>query len=915
MAREIYYQRQNMGGTSIGMPAMPHVQSANTGASQAYAQVAKQGFDLGEKLLGAYAEAENRKQEGLAEDAYLNAKVEMERWKENYMQTHQGVNALEAQKDFDREWNRLSENIRQSYYPQISNNDIKWKLERKMKLGQLESISNGYAYQDKQQKLWENSLDESSMAALLQGAAQHSNDPSYLDFQYKEWTRDYRSRHKGEDTYAKEQEAYIKMNKARFLSFIEQGDIEVAQNVYYHLSTGGSGGQVSTGSAGLHGAPTYTGVNRVLAYHESGKHGSLHVSYGLPQTDGVDVGKYSFITKGKGGGSVGEFIRWAGTNGGELGKKLHDEMSALVGGNWNNLDSRSLWKSEAEAKWKEIAQSDPKAFEEMEDAFMGRRFDKVIMKLDPRVQALMQNDTTGAIREMVNSTINQHEQAVSILNSNYDPNPETYIRKVYDDRGNPARFARTSDPSMGRRRMDREVNDVLGILHGGGEAQRVGAPSGLLPPAELVQMQHTLQGMRDRKEKEFNDMAKAVPDQIAFAMVHGGDFSAAQGTVEKLRAAGANDLAQEMQTNIELSRTSLTLMTPNPSKPLQETQSEGLKKIQSLITPENGRHGAQILNNAKSHAEQQVEDFKKDPAAFVMSFTVSDPNMSEQMRITKSLELQSTMGKGLIYQPRMLPKEVAEGMRANFDKIKDGMEMADFLLGLQKTYGPYTEGVLSEMKIPSGVAVVLPALGSMPRKDLGVFVMGMTARGSDIPKVEADELDAMKQAIGSEFELLNITREFAREFPNNKDIQSFFNSITRGGFNYLKLTGKDNFDNIDNAFSMSGDKKCFILLPNYLGVKAGDVTSALSFFRESGMLREDFEKRGFAKDYAQGKTHRIAASNLEQMYNDGIFVSTADGKHAVLIDPSTEQPFKKKNGEMYMVDFDTVLKKYKGYSE
>lgn len=53
----------------------------------------------------------------------------------------------------------------------------------------------------------------------------------------------------------------------------------------------------------LAGVQSQTGVGTLLAKYESG-------TYGLPHTDGVDVGKYSFITKGKNGGSVGEFVRW-----------------------------------------------------------------------------------------------------------------------------------------------------------------------------------------------------------------------------------------------------------------------------------------------------------------------------------------------------------------------------------------------------------------------------------------------------------------------------------------------------------------------------------------------------------------------------------------------------------------------------
>lgn len=230
--------------------------------------------------------------------------------------------------------------------------------------------------------------------------------------------------------------------------------------------------------------PTQTGMGRVMAYHESGTQGSRHVSYGLPETDGVDVGKYSFITKGGNGGPAGEFIRWAGQQDSAVGRQLFSQFNALTGGNWAALDNPALWKSQGAAIWTALAKANPLEFEKLEDAFALGRINTVIRRdLDPGLQAAIKADKTGALYEMALSTINQHGNAAAILNRQWKAHggegPESFIKAVYWDRGDPYWFRRTKDPGMGRRRMNQEVQDVLGILRSGGaQGQPAPAPSG-----------------------------------------------------------------------------------------------------------------------------------------------------------------------------------------------------------------------------------------------------------------------------------------------------------------------------------------------------------------------------------------------------------------------------------------------------
>ena len=537
MARQIYFRGQaSPASVSIpqahGAATVPHVRSEG-------AEILKGLADLGKAATHAYIRWDDKRQQSLIEDAYLKARGEMSKWSAEYQRNNQGADALEAQAAFEQQWDRISQGIQNAYQGKLSDGAMHF-LGRKMELGRLYALDDGAKWQAQQTAAWNKNQEQVRLSQMGEDVANDPYNFSRHQMNVNEAVSAWERANPGMDSSAYRRKLEQGVFEGIFNGMVAREDYDGAEKVLNWGSRGAVGqGQVQdqaatggTPGAGLHGAVTHTGVARVLAYRESGKEGSQHVSYGLPQTDGVDVGKYSMITKGGRGGSVGEFIRWAGTQGG-VGKELHDKMQALVGGNWGALDSRKLWKEEAESIWKETAKSNPKAFEELEDRFMQRRFDSVISKLRPEVQEAIRNDKSGALYEMAISTINQHVTAKDILNRNFDADPEVYIRRVYQDRGDPARFARTSDPSMGRRRMNAEVKDVLGILQGqavaqagtqaGSEQNTVnqsgvpgsygessgspqgvggGAPSSIFDPGKIQSMRKQIKAGRELQAKE-----------------------------------------------------------------------------------------------------------------------------------------------------------------------------------------------------------------------------------------------------------------------------------------------------------------------------------------------------------------------------------------------------------------------------
>lgn len=543
MARQIYFRGQ-VAPASVNIPqvhgatSVPHVRSEG-------AEILKGLAGLGRTAAQAYIRWDDKRQQSLIEDAFLKARSEMSRWSAEYQRTNRGADALEAQAAYEQQWGQIVQGVQSAYKDRLSDGAMHY-LGRKMELGRLYALDDGARYQAQQTAAWNKNQED---VRLYQMGEDVANDPYNFarhQMNVSEAVSAWERANPGMDSSAYRRRLEQGMAESIFNGMLAREDFDGAERML-NWGMNGTGGQrqssgVVTGGAGLHGAVTHTGRHRVLAYRESGTEGSQHVSYGLPQTDGVDVGKYSMITKGAQGGSVGEFIRWAGTQGG-VGKELHDKMHALVGGNWGALDSRKLWKEKAAAVWKEVAKSDPKAFETLEDNFMQARFDKVISTLRPEVQEAIRNDKTGALYEMAASTINQHATARTILNRNFDADPEAYVRKVYQDRSDPKRFARTSDPSMGARRMKAEIQDVLGILRGQATGQAVaqagaeqstanqsgmtgsygesapaaqgtgtGAPSGMFDPAKALTMRRQIEAGRDRQERE---AAQAASESIA----------------------------------------------------------------------------------------------------------------------------------------------------------------------------------------------------------------------------------------------------------------------------------------------------------------------------------------------------------------------------------------------------------------
>ena len=260
-------------------------------------------------------------------------------------------------------------------------------------------------------------------------------------------------------------------------------------------------GRQALGGSGLQGSRSMTGYGVLAKKYESGGEGVGHVSQGLQATDGNDFGSWSFITKGGAKSSGAEFLRWCAGQG-EFGSRVASTFDGIFNGNWDNIDRTDLWAKGGAARqaWKKLADENPGALERLEDAFVSRRFNAVIDKLNPQARDAIRSNP--ALMEMAISTINQHKSAINILNSCYDADPEAYGRKVYAMRSDPKRFAATGDPHIGERRFSRELPDFLGMLHSGGVGGGPIVTSDVSRKNIEARLNNELPGMRILKDTE-----------------------------------------------------------------------------------------------------------------------------------------------------------------------------------------------------------------------------------------------------------------------------------------------------------------------------------------------------------------------------------------------------------------------------
>ena len=341
--QQLYQERTGRAGIQmpgqVRVPAMP----VDTRTAQAVTAIAGAAQQLG----GILARQHVQDQRMRINESLLAARKEFSEWQAQYVQEHQGSNALTAGADFSAKMQEIAQR-HIAAFGGAGNEIFQRELGGQMAALDLRATEQGSAYAAQQRRLWENSVLEGQKAQLLADAESDPTNGAWLDYQLSEYGRAIEAR--GLDATAAMQELASAVQLRRGLSWVQRGDLSAASA----LLQGWKSGPMQPWD--------------ISARYESGAAGSAAIGY--DGTGGTSYGKFQLSSKQ---GSLDGFLRFLDGKGGEaaaVAQRLRAAGPADTGG-------KSGAMPEA---WKQAAQTP--GFAEWEHEFAQREF------FDPAVRSL-----------------------------------------------------------------------------------------------------------------------------------------------------------------------------------------------------------------------------------------------------------------------------------------------------------------------------------------------------------------------------------------------------------------------------------------------------------------------------------------------------------------------------------------------
>ncbi len=460
---------------------------------------------------------------------------------------------------------------------------------------------------------------------------------------------------------------------------------------------------------------------------------------------------------------------------------------------------------------------------------------------------------------------------------------EQFITATYQLRGRPGEFktalAEQKDEA-GRARLlasihgryQKELPQALALARSG--------PGASLLPAEQARLQGKIDHARREQAQEAGLTAQAFGNHLEYGLEK-GDFTAAEKDVVALQSLGFASEAAEFSGRLELARTAHGALNDVSDLPLAEQGAAVHAQLDSMVTPDNAKTATAMRDNVDRALAQKRAAFIKDPAASVAALPAMQGEMPPQERVRRSLELQERMGAGLAFEPRVLPLEQARQLKAAYDRLDAPASRVAWLSELSKTYGPYARQALHEMQVPEQVVTLLPVLGVMNEKSMGLALTALEVKDGDIPGLDKDAKQAAVDA-AAENRLLKDVLTLSRTFPANEALRRFGQGMETMLTNYVKLGG--NLADFDKAFESAANGECFLMLPRNAAYDVDDVVDA------TRGVREDLREKLLAGVPAHTQQGRIDRANLSGLIERGVFVSDESGTRVTLIDPQHGRP-------------------------
>lgn len=267
----------------------------------------------GQGLVGTAQDFYDKRSRAYVDEAVLRAREEMEAWRTDYDQTHQGQNGLQAAADYQKAWARISD----AHMKGLRKNGVNGPYERlaflHLRENGLHYGNQGVQFQKQQDKVWNTSIFEGEKSSLLKEVRNDPDNALYQGFLTHGVLESYKRLHPGENTSAFEAELRKQITKERLNTYILCEEY----------------GKARLTLSGASGGSSYGGIGALAVGHESG---------GDPGKVSPDTsGSYSyglFQFNSKPGGTAHSFMPFL--------QKNHPKLYAALGNGYLKVGSKEF---------------------------------------------------------------------------------------------------------------------------------------------------------------------------------------------------------------------------------------------------------------------------------------------------------------------------------------------------------------------------------------------------------------------------------------------------------------------------------------------------------------------------------------------------------------------------------------------
>lgn len=196
----------------------------------------------GAKILEVAARDHVREQQGLIDDAVLRAQSSFSQWRDEYGRTHQGRDALGAQRDYADAFGKISEDTL-AHFDGSDSEVFRRELQRRLAVQGLYAVRDGGQYQRQQDERWKASQLEGQLAQFRRTVADHPDDMDRVSMEMETLRQSWLSKNPGMDDGAFRLKLEGIRDTERMDALIASGNLDEAERLLGGPDvTGGAGG-------------------------------------------------------------------------------------------------------------------------------------------------------------------------------------------------------------------------------------------------------------------------------------------------------------------------------------------------------------------------------------------------------------------------------------------------------------------------------------------------------------------------------------------------------------------------------------------------------------------------------------------------------------------------------------------------